>query len=328
MNRGGRPTCRPPRDGLHSLDIDSVVKDRRTIPDIPPPHRLRSPSPHFLAAQPSTLPSLARRKAHQQAPTPHRSHRPIPQAGRATPHKRPVAAFGLLPLSLGAPAQLSCSLSRNSIAAQPEGGLSCPEASGAQHIDRGGGRGFGGTIMMDGGKLSGRKGPSRRRGITEEDYYRLHPKLVGLFRRRGVPPEDARELAQDTLLQAYKNLASFEDRAAFDTWVLSIAKNRWLHHRRDKARMKRSAEEIPLDVAASSGHVPTVNGHEARVIARDLLSRVRQSMRRLPEAMRQALLLHADGHKYREIASLLGVNVNQVSSLIHQARAKLRREAR
>ena len=183
--------------------------------------------------------------------------------------------------------------------------------------------------MMDGGKLSGRKSPSGRRDITAEDYHRLQPKLVTLFRRKAVSQEDARDLAQETLLQAHRNLASFQERSAFDTWVVSIAKNIWLHYCRDQGRMKRDAEELPLDAAASDPrHVPSVNSHEGQVIDRDRLARVGKLMRQLPEAMKQALLLHAEGHKYRHIATLLGVNVNQVSSLIHQARAKLRREAR
>ncbi len=46
----------------------------------------------------------------------------------------------------------------------------------------------------------------------------------------------------------------------------------------------------------------------------------------LPEEQQQPLLLLAQGFKYRQIAQLLGVSENRVSSLIHQARKKLRRE--
>ncbi len=177
--------------------------------------------------------------------------------------------------------------------------------------------------MMDGEQLS------RRREITEEDYQRLHPKLVGLFRRKGASPEDARDLTQDTLLEAHKSLANFDRHSALDTWVISIAKNLWLHHLRDRGRLKRSAEEVPLDADTTSRRdVPTVAGHENQVIDRDRLARLGKLVAKLPDAMRQALVLQAKGHKYKHIATLLGVNVNQVSSLIHQARTKLRRDSR
>lgn len=181
-------------------------------------------------------------------------------------------------------------------------------------------------MVADAIQLSGRTARGRSE-ITEEDFSRLYPKLVATFCRKGASPEDARELAQETLLQAHRGLANFEGRSAFDTWVISIGKQQWLKKWRDRGRLKRSAEELSLEAAEVRGQPLAERSHEERVIAKDQLGRTRQSILKLPQAMRDALTLHVEGHKYRAIAVLLGVSENQVASLIHQARRKLRREA-
>ena len=178
------------------------------------------------------------------------------------------------------------------------------------------------------GNSSEGNGPGVR-GITEDDFHRLQPKLVGHFRRQGCSLEDARELAQDTLLLAHRGRHSFQGRSGFDTWVVSIAKKLWLRRLRDRKRLKRAAEEVPVDELHGGAGPPTeAAGPEQHAAAGELLGRVRRAIRRLPEEMRRALVLHVEGHKYREIADRMGVTQNRVSSLIHQARAKLRQEAR
>ncbi len=164
-------------------------------------------------------------------------------------------------------------------------------------------------------------------GISEQDFHRLHPKLTGHFRRQGASSEEARDLSQETLLRAHKNRHSFEGRSDYDTWVVSIGKLVWLQHGRNQRREKRSGEEIPME-DFQDGQGPTSRGPdpEENAVAGELAARTNESMRALPELMRQALMLFVQGHKYRAIAVLLGTTENKVSSLIYQARAKLRRQ--
>ena len=174
--------------------------------------------------------------------------------------------------------------------------------------------------------LQGRSGPVRRE-ITEEEFHQLYPKLVAVFRQKGVPLDEARELAQETFLQACKSLGSFRERSTLDTWVISIAKRVWLKSLRARLTQKRGATEVSLDaVGASPDETLGSATFEETVLSRDLLERVGQAIQQLPDGMRSALLLYARGVKYREIAVRLGISENRVASLIHQARRKLRRE--
>ena len=170
------------------------------------------------------------------------------------------------------------------------------------------------------------KAPMRKE-IEPEDYWRLHPKLISAFCKRGVTREEARELTQETFLQACRGLGSFEERSELDTWVLSIGKRVWLKRLRSRRTQKRNAEELPLEAELTNGRTalqsPTF---ESEVVNQDFLIQVSHSIQKLPEAMRIALLMYARGIKYREIAVQLGIKENRVASLIHQARTKLRRE--
>jgi RNA polymerase sigma-70 factor (ECF subfamily) len=197
-----------------------------------------------------------------------------------------------------------------------------PDSIGTRHIDPG-------EPVREGAEArteaTGEKGDGLRR-ITEEDFFRVQPKLVARFRWLGASREEARDLTQETFLRAQRGLDTFEGRSQLDTWLVSIAKRVWLQNRRDHRRQKRSAVEVSLEILQGTADVPSAAlDLEGDVIARDRLVRAKQAIKELPEAMRQALTLHLEGHKYHRIAALLRVSENQVSSLIHQARQKLRR---
>lgn len=162
------------------------------------------------------------------------------------------------------------------------------------------------------------------RTISEVDYRRLCPKLLATFRRVGASEEEARELTQETFLQAWKSRESFDCRAQFDTWVVSIAKRVWLSRLRTAATLKRAVAERSLDPLSDQGKAAP--DFESVLLDQDLLHRVARSVDRLPKEMKGALVLYVRGTKYREIADRLKISENRVSSLILQARTKLRKE--
>lgn len=176
-------------------------------------------------------------------------------------------------------------------------------------------------MVDDGRHPSQGQGPVRA-GMTQEDFKRLYPKVVAVLRKAGVSNEEARDLTQTALLEAHRSFPKFEGRSDLDTWVVSIAKNLLLQHRRNRGRLKRAAEEVALDDALP------VASFEDEIIARDLMKQAYSAIRRLPEEQQQPLVLMARGLKYREIAKILDISENRVSSLIYQARKKLRLELR
>ena len=182
-------------------------------------------------------------------------------------------------------------------------------------------------------KTPGGKHPSYERtdAVTIEELWQLFPSLAGVLCGRGLSQQEAEDLAQETLYTAWKSLDRFRRDALLSTWVFGIAKKKWLQWHRDRRRLKRDGIEV--EVTEQLGETVTGTllaadeaGPEERLLAKERYRAVRDTLPTLPRDMSTALLLHVhQGRSYKEIASLFRSDVNHVSSLIYQARQKLRR---
>lgn len=168
--------------------------------------------------------------------------------------------------------------------------------------------------------------------ITREEYHRIRGSIRAKAKDFGVHDDDLEDLVQESFFHAQKALSEgrFRDRSALDTWIVGIAKKRCLKYHRARRAAKRDAVEVPLDAPQDSGGLPTPRAVEASpeeaAVNRQLLKRVSRSLAKLPEKLRQPLVLIASGREYKEVASVLGISVDLVTSRIHQARDKLRQK--
>lgn len=170
--------------------------------------------------------------------------------------------------------------------------------------------------------------------VTEEDYFRIHPKLSAKIRQFGIQADQVEELVQQTFLEAHRGLLAgqFHGESTLDTWVISIGKHLCLKHYRAQHAEKRKALEVPIDLPSSDPTSPELALKSETPLPdrqaqdRELLSRVLQLVGALPAILRDPLVLRARGYSYQQIARLLGITPNLVSSRIHQARAELYRE--
>jgi RNA polymerase sigma factor (sigma-70 family) len=69
--------------------------------------------------------------------------------------------------------------------------------------------------------------------------------------------------------------------------------------------------------------IDTSLGPEERAIKQQELRRVWAAMGRLTEQQRYAVLLRAEGLRYREIGTVLGMNTQRVAELVQRALARL-----
>jgi RNA polymerase sigma factor (sigma-70 family) len=166
--------------------------------------------------------------------------------------------------------------------------------------------------------------------VTEEDYLRIHPKLAAKIRQFGIRADQVEELAQQTFLEVQRGLRAghFKGESSLDTWVISIGKHLCLKHHRAQSAVKRKAPEVPIDFPSSpelalKSEIPLPDRHAQD---RELLARVLRLLGAMPAFLREPLVLKARGHSYQQIARLLGIEPNLVSSRIYQARAELIRE--
>jgi RNA polymerase sigma-70 factor (ECF subfamily) len=156
-----------------------------------------------------------------------------------------------------------------------------------------------------------------------ERLYRLHSgKVLGLCLRMTRQREIAEDCVQQTFLRAWRNLAAFEGRSAFGTWLHRIAVNEVLTHARNRGTRSegtslptRDEDEDALDnmadgaVAADSGDVMDVE----------------KALASLPEGSRHVVVLQAVyGYSHEEVADMLGIAVGTCKAQLHRGRKLLR----
>ncbi len=159
------------------------------------------------------------------------------------------------------------------------------------------------------------------RGLVEKYQQRLYRLIYGIVLDR----EQARDLAQETFVKAYRALDSFRGKSGFYTWLYRIAFNLALD-----AKRKRSGREMmeyddtrKLDQAlAPGGDFPRP---DRILLGEELRERIQRGLESLSRIQRTTLVLREwEGHSYEEIARIMKCSRGTVMSRLHYGREKLR----
>ncbi|MEW5941842.1 MAG: sigma-70 family RNA polymerase sigma factor [Chloroflexota bacterium] len=128
----------------------------------------------------------------------------------------------------------------------------------------------------------------------------------------------AEDMAQETFLRAWSNLASFRPAASMKNWLVRIAVNATL----DELRRKSDA---PMDDEVVQMVMDPAPDPESALVAKERAEHLQGLLRSLPEATRSVLVLREYGElSYQEIASVLDIPVGTVMSRLNYARTRLR----
>jgi RNA polymerase sigma-70 factor (ECF subfamily) len=135
--------------------------------------------------------------------------------------------------------------------------------------------------------------------------------------------DDARDVLQETLLAAYKNLGHFRGDAKLSTWLYQIARSFCLKQRR--RREGEPASYDSLDDGAAR-HLPEdSSGNDVRTHARQVSEVIQAAIGTLPDDHREALVLRdVEGLSAEEAAEVAGVEVGALKSRLHRARMALK----
>jgi len=151
-------------------------------------------------------------------------------------------------------------------------------------------------------------------------------RIYGVALRLTGRPADAEDLAQDTLVRAYRALATWEpDRIralAVRPWLASIVVN--LARNRARARASRPATVSLLDELAHPQIALRETPH-GRLDRRESTEAWAARLLALPERYRAPLVLrHIDGLSYEEIGVALDRPAGTVKAQVHRGIALLR----
>jgi RNA polymerase sigma-70 factor, ECF subfamily len=129
----------------------------------------------------------------------------------------------------------------------------------------------------------------------------------------------AEDLAQETLVEAWRSLARFDGRCRFSTWLYGILRHRFL-----KGRRRRNTVCLAASDALAGEPSEAISPDRSAEASEDAL-RVRQAVASLPEEHRLVVELRFfAGATLDEIASVLDCPLGTVKSRLHYALEKLR----
>jgi RNA polymerase sigma-70 factor, ECF subfamily len=141
---------------------------------------------------------------------------------------------------------------------------------------------------------------------------------------------EAEDVAQETVIKVYQNLAKFRGDSQFRTWVLSIARNEGLGRLRKIS--SRREDSLDADTDEQTGDYTPAILTSWREIPSEALEQkelgnlLRESIEGLPEIYRNVVLLRdIEEMDIRETAAALGISEASVKVRLHRARALLQR---
>ena len=148
--------------------------------------------------------------------------------------------------------------------------------------------------------------------------------LYNLALRITGSEQDAKDVVQDSLLNAYLHLEQFEQRADLRTWLNRILVNCALDHLRARRRRPDLNDPQPLsdvvDTVASSSPDP-----ERLAASADCRRQVSEAMNTMSPLERVTFSLrHFEGCSINEIAQTLGIGNNAAKQHIFRAVRKIR----
>ena len=139
--------------------------------------------------------------------------------------------------------------------------------------------------------------------------------------------DEAEDLTQDIFLKIFKALNTFDRRANFQTWIISISRNLCIDHYRS---VRKERQTIARDVDSSDLQPATPDrGPYAQAEHQDLRAQLRTALEALPLTLRTAVVLRdLQELSYQEIADRLGLPEGTVKSRINRGRIELAHQLR
>jgi RNA polymerase sigma-70 factor (ECF subfamily) len=137
--------------------------------------------------------------------------------------------------------------------------------------------------------------------------------------------DEAEDLTQDIFLKIFRSLETFDRRANFQTWLISVSRNLCIDHYRSVRKERQTIDrEVTADdlspVSATASPLATLEN-------RDLAALLRQALQALPQSLRTAVLLRdIQELSYQEIAARLRLPEGTVKSRINRGRKELARQ--
>ena len=158
----------------------------------------------------------------------------------------------------------------------------------------------------------------------QDKLYRVAYRMTGHH-------EDAQDLLQDALVEAYRSFHRFQRGTYFDKWLYRIMTNTFIDRQRQRKRVGR-IESLETAFVSNEGGEPVVRevadweNDPARKALRDTFDEpVQLALNGLPAEFRLVLILSdVEEFSYQEISDMMETPVGTVRSRLHRARSMMK----
>jgi RNA polymerase sigma-70 factor (ECF subfamily) len=154
----------------------------------------------------------------------------------------------------------------------------------------------------------------------ERPIYALAYRVIGR-------EEEARDVAQETFLRAFRAIKGFKGQAKFSSWLYRITLNLCRDWIRKERRAPVSQAPEGIDIIELAGEATPSESIEDLVGRKQLGLAVSKAMALLPEDQRTAIILKEyHGLTFQEIADLLDCPLSTVKTRLYQGLTVVRKQ--
>ncbi len=181
---------------------------------------------------------------------------------------------------------------------------------------------------LQAGAVAAQRAPEDvRRAFTE--LVEKHQKYVyNLAYRMTGNPEEARDLAQEAFVRAFRHFSRFDPATSFEKWLYRIVANLYIDLVRKKGRRREESLDAPVVTANGPMErvLPDEAANPAAIMEQTYLAgEIQVALEQLPAQYRMAVILcDVQGFSYEEIAHMLRCSIGTVRSRIHRGRRMMR----
>lgn len=177
------------------------------------------------------------------------------------------------------------------------------------------------------------KGDSDAFSVLAETYEKyVYNTAVRVLSGSGRNLSLAEDIAQNSLIKAWRKIGSFRGDCRFSTWLFRITVNTARDAIRAEARRKTvsmTKDDDDDEDALEEWDVPVTSGDEVPESAlerKETILAVRRAIEELPEDQRKIVIMRdINDLPYQVISETLGVELGTVKSRLNRARANLKK---
>jgi RNA polymerase sigma factor, sigma-70 family len=139
--------------------------------------------------------------------------------------------------------------------------------------------------------------------------------------------DEAEDLVQEALIEAYEAYPKFKDGTHFDRWVFRIMRNTFVDsmRRKSKARFHSLDDGTQAEASRRALNMISTISADSEIMARTLDGPIQEALDDLaPEFRLVVILADIEGLSYEEVGDVIGRPIGTVRSRLHRARMILK----